>query len=93
MHSCAEVSGVVKRIESADLSPGGQRPYLPRVRSSKFEGEDYLDVFAGRDVREREIEAPRSFCSPVHASCTVEEEWSFEESDDQYGGMICEPVE
>lgn len=45
---------MVKRIEKwVDLSPGGQVPYLLRVRSSKLKVKRCLGVFGRGDVREK----------------------------------------
>ena len=47
-----EVLGVIERMESVDLSPGGQMPYLPRVRSSKLKA-NVLWMYSEEEVSER----------------------------------------
>ena len=77
-----EVLGVVGRIKSVDLSPGGQMPHLPRVRRSKCKGEDYLNVFSIRKPREKERK--RLGGALVFIKSTVPSSGGCEESDDQY---------
>lgn len=48
-----KVSGVVERIERVDLGPGGQTPYLRRVRGSILKVKGDVNVFGRKDVREK----------------------------------------
>lgn len=83
-----KVSGVVERIERVDLGPGGQTPYLRRVRGSILQVKVIWMYSIGK-MSERREKARGSFCIlQVQGSRSVKEQpgfWWFGESDDQYG--------
>lgn len=82
-----KVLGVVERIERVDLGPGGQMPYLRRVRGSILKIKVIWMNSVG-EMSERREKARGSFCNlQDQASCSVREQrlfWWFGESDDQY---------
>lgn len=88
-----------------ELGPGGQVPYLLRVRSSKLKAKCYLGVFRRGNVRERLRGASGFF--QVRESWSVGEQRGFllsafcfllcvlcsGEADGRYGSVICEQME
>ena len=81
-----------------ELGPGGQVPYLLRVRSSKLKAKRYQGGFRRGNVRERLRGAFGVF--QVRESWSVGEQRGFllcvlcsGEADGRYGSVICEQLD
>ena len=90
VHPCTESIRCSGEDRTCDLGPGGQTPYLRRVRGSVLQVKVIWMYSVGK-MSERREKARGSFYSrQVQGSCSVEEQrgfWWFGESDDQYGGV------